>query len=115
QLKDTINSEKISFLLEELEKKLLDLQTKINLEIAFIGQYNAGKSTIISAISGIKSIKIGQDITTEIPQAYPWGNIVLVDTPGIFAGRPDHDEVSIAYMNKADLLVYVISTQGFSD
>lgn len=114
QLRDTIKSKKVSFLLEELEKKLSDLKKKINLEIAFVGQYSAGKSTIISAISGNKNIKIGQDITTDIPQPYNWGNILLVDTPGIYAGRPDHDAASIEYMNKADLLVYVITTQGFT-
>lgn len=114
QLRDTIKSEKVNFLLEELEKKLSDLKKKINLEIAFVGQYSAGKSTIISAISGNKNIKIGQDITTDIPQPYTWGNVILVDTPGIYAGRPDHDTASIEYMNKADLLVYTITTQGFT-
>jgi len=114
RLKSDINNDEAEFLFEKLEMKLSELQKKIKLEIAFVGQYNAGKSTIISAISGNKDIKIGQDITTDVPQAYPWGNILLIDTPGIYAGRPDHDKESIEYMNKADLLVYVITTQGFT-
>lgn len=114
QLKSTILKKEVKILIEELNKKLFDLKDKIKLEIAFVGQYSAGKSTIISALSGNKSIKIGQDITTDEPHAYPWGNVLLVDTPGINAGRPDHDRASIEYMDKADLLVYVITTQGFT-
>lgn len=109
-----IKNDDIIFIIEEFENKLSYLKKKIKLEIAFVGQYSAGKSTIISAISGNKNIKIGQDITTDIPKAYPWGNLLLIDTPGIYAGRPEHDKVSIEYMNKADLLVYVITSQGFT-
>lgn len=111
---DDIRKKEVVSIIDEFQDKLSDLQQKIKLEIAFIGQYNAGKSTIISAISGNKDIQIGQDITTDIPQAYPWGNLLLVDTPGIYAGRPEHDKVSIEYMNKAELLVYVITSQGFT-
>lgn len=111
---DGVENADIVFFANELNTKLNELKNKIKLEIAFVGQYSAGKSTIISAISGNKDIKIGQDITTDIPQAYQWGNLFLVDTPGIYAGRPEHDKVSIEYMNKADLLVYVITSQGFS-
>jgi len=109
-----IQNDEIVFMVDEFKNRLFDLQQKIKLEIAFVGQYSAGKSTIISAISGNEDIKIGQDITTDIPKAYPWGNLLLVDTPGIYAGRPEHDKVSIEYMNKADLLVYVITSQGFT-
>jgi predicted GTPase len=109
-----IEDERLTLVLDEFKNKLTDLQKKIKLEIALIGQYNAGKSSIISALTGNKSIKIGQNITTDIPKEYPFGNLFLVDTPGIYAGRPDHDKVSLEYMDKADLLVYVITSQGFS-
>lgn len=109
-----IKNNEIVYIVDEFKNKLSDLKQKIKLEIAFVGQYSAGKSTIISAISGNKDIKIGQDITTDIPQAYPWGNLLLADTPGIYAGRPEHDKISIEYMNKADLLIYVITSQGFT-
>lgn len=111
---DGIKNIEVTFMLDEFKNKINDLNLKMKLEIAFIGQYSSGKSTVISAISGNKNIKIGQDITTDSPQAYLWGNLMLVDTPGIYAGRPDHDKASIDYMNKADLLVYVITSQGFT-
>jgi len=110
-----IKDDELVFVIDEFKNKLIDLQKKIKLEIAFIGQYSAGKSTIISALTSNKNIKIGQDITTDIPKAYPWGKLFLIDTPGIYAGRPDHDKVSLEYMDKADLLIYVITSQGFSD
>lgn len=100
---------------KEFSEKALDLKKKIKLEIALVGQYSAGKSTIISALTGNQDIQIGQDITTDKPKAYEWGNDLVVDTPGIYAGRADHDKASLEYMDKADLLVYVISTQGFSE
>ncbi len=109
-----IDNREVDSIIKEFQSKINDLQKKIKLEIAFVGQYSAGKSTIISAITGNRDIKIGQDITTDTPQAYPWGNVILIDTPGIYAGRPEHDKISIDYMNRADLLVYVITTQGFS-
>ena len=99
---------------EEFLHKLDELSNKVKLEVAFIGQYSAGKSTIIYALTKNESIKIGQDITTDEATAYEWGNIMLVDTPGIYAGRPDHDEKSLQYMDHADLLIYVITTQGFT-
>jgi len=111
---------------DEKEKSVLELKTELNkkldeffkkeaLEIAFVGQYGAGKSTIIKALTNNKNIKTGQDITTDKPDRYKWGSVVLVDTPGIYAGRKEHDKLSIEYMNRADLLVYVITTQGFID
>ena len=109
-----IQNNEIITIVDEFKNRLSGLKQKIKLEIAFVGQYSSGKSTIISAISGNKDIKIGQDITTDSPEAYTWGKLLLVDTPGIYAGRPEHDKVSIEYMNKADLLVYVITSQGFT-
>ena len=112
--KELINNDEINSIIGEFLSKLADLQKKIKLEIAFIGQYSAGKSTIISALTGKRDIEIGQDITTDAPKAYQWGKVLLVDTPGIYAGRPDHDKVTLEYIDKADLLVYVITTQGFT-
>ena len=109
------DDQKVIDLLKDFKANITDLKSKINLEIAFVGQYNAGKSTIMKTLTGDDRIIIGQDVTTQKTESYSWGNVNLVDTPGIHAGRPDHDEISIKYMDKADLLVYVITSQGFSD
>lgn len=76
------------------------------LQIAFIGQYSAGKSTIISALTGDKNIKIGSDITTDKATSYVWQGIKLIDTPGIGTERRDHDEVTYDAIKQADLLVF---------
>lgn len=110
-----IEEQKVAHILNEAKEEIADLESKMKLEIAFIGQYSAGKSTIISALTKNNDIKIGQDITTAHPQPYQWGNVLLVDTPGILAGNEEHDSLSLRYMDKADLLVYVITVNGFDD
>ena len=45
-----IQNNEIIFIVDEFNNKLSDLKQKIKLEIAFVGQYSAGKSTIISKI-----------------------------------------------------------------
>ena len=52
-----------------------------------MGQYSSGKSNIISALTGRKDIKIDANVATDIVSEYLWNNIVLMDTPGILAGR----------------------------
>ena len=76
------------------------------LRIAFIGQYSAGKSTIISALTGKRKIKIGADITTDKATPYSWNGIEITDTPGIGTERQDHDEVTYTAIKQADLLVF---------
>lgn len=83
--------------------------------LVFAGQYSAGKSTIVKALTGL-DIATGHEITTEEAQAYDWHGIRVVDTPGIGTGRrPDHDEISYKAISDADLLVYVVTYAGFDD
>ncbi|THE13953.1 hypothetical protein E1I69_05455 [Bacillus timonensis] len=86
-----------------------------SLKMAISNRTNSAHSTIISALTNNKAIKIGQDVTTDVPQPYQWGNVLLIDTPGILAGNEEHDTLSLRYMDKADLLVYVITVNGFDD
>ncbi|WP_017662388.1 GTPase [Baaleninema simplex] len=76
------------------------------LKVAFIGQYSSGKSTIISALTGNRNIKIGADITTDKATPYDWNGIKIVDTPGIGTERKDHDEVTYREIEQSDLLVF---------
>lgn len=98
----------------KLEDKLRQKDAECRLTVAVCGQYSAGKSTLIHALTGDKTIAIGQDVTTSQVTTYPWGeNCLLADTPGICAGHMDHDEKSKSYMASADLLVYMVTIQGF--
>ncbi|AFY50506.1 putative GTPase [Nostoc sp. PCC 7524] len=81
--------------------------------VAFIGQYNAGKSTTISALTGKRDIKIDSDIATDKTTSYDWNGIKLIDTPGLFTDRKDHDDITYDAINKADLLVFSLTYMLF--
>lgn len=83
------------------------------LSIAFIGQYSAGKSTIISALTGRRDIHIDADIATDKTTAYAWNGVKLIDTPGLFTDREDHDEITYKAIEKADLLVFCLTYMLF--
>lgn len=85
------------------------------LTVAFVGQYNAGKSTIIKALTGNENISISSDVCTDAVTSYKWSDILLLDTPGIHAGRKDHDELTYNAINRADLLVFVITNELFDN
>ena len=84
------------------------------LSLAFAGQYSAGKSTLISALTGQDDIAIGADITTDATHRYNWNDVIVIDTPGIHTSvRPDHDLTTYAAISGADLLVFVITNELF--
>ena len=86
------------------------------LSLAFAGQYSAGKSTLISALTGRDDIAIGASITTEQTHRYPWEGVVIIDTPGIHTSiRPDHDDTAYDAIAGADLLVFVITNELFDE
>lgn len=86
------------------------------ISLVFAGQYSAGKSTIIKALTGIKSIAIGEGITTQEAHKYEWNGMTVIDTPGICTKlRPDHDEISFKAISEADMLVYIVTHNLFDD
>jgi hypothetical protein len=105
---------------EELEaiRQKLRLELKSHREqgfftVAFVGQYSAGKSTIISALTGRRDIHIDADIATDTTASYDWNGIKLIDTPGLFTDRPKHDEITYEAIDKADLLVFCLTYMLF--
>ncbi|MCQ2132129.1 MAG: 50S ribosome-binding GTPase [Bacteroidaceae bacterium] len=83
--------------------------------IVFAGQYSAGKSSILSILTGEK-LEVGQGVTTSQCNFLDWNGIEVVDTPGIHTQkRPDHDEITYNAMSEADLLVFVCTAEGFSE
>lgn len=84
------------------------------LNIVFVGQYSAGKSTIIRMLTGRNDITVGAGITTERTNSYYWNGMVITDTPGIHTEqRPDHDEISYRAIAAADVLIFVVTSHMF--
>ena len=82
--------------------------------LAFAGQYSAGKSTILRALTGLEDIATGAGITTAETRTLDWNGVQVVDTPGIHTSpRPDHDAISYEAISQADLLVFVITNELF--
>ncbi len=84
------------------------------LHVAVCGAYSSGKSTLVAFLTGRKDIKTGQGIVTDKASEYECDDWTIVDTPGICAGRPQHDEISLKFIERADLLIYMIPSKGFS-
>ncbi len=83
--------------------------------IVFVGQYSAGKSSILSILTGTQ-LEVGQGVTTSTCNFLDWNGIEVVDTPGIHTQkRPDHDEITYQAMSEADLIVFVCTAEGFSE
>lgn len=101
---------------QKLDAELYEANKRQELKLAFVGQYNAGKSTIISALTGNKDITIDANIATDVTSEYKWNNIILIDTPGILAGKvEEHDERTKAALKECDLIFYVLTSQLFDD
>lgn len=107
------SSEKLRTQSKFVPSKFVDEDKKIR--IVFVGQYSAGKSSILSILTG-KKLEVGQGVTTNKCNFLDWNGIEVVDTPGIHTQkRPDHDEITYNAMSEADLLVFVCTAEGFSE
>ncbi|MHC5719116.1 MAG: GTPase, partial [Nostoc sp.] len=94
KLLEQVNTPEISSIHSKLHQELKQYYEQGFLTVAFVGQYSAGKSTMMSALTGRRDIHIGADITTDKTTSYDWNGIQLIDTPGLFTDRKDHDEIT---------------------
>lgn len=85
------------------------------LTLAFVGQYDAGKSSIIKALTDRADIPIDADVCTTHVTAYAWHELMLLDTPGVQAGYTEHDAETAKAIVSADLVVFVITAELFSE
>ncbi len=86
-----------------------------SIKLVFVGQYSAGKSSIIKMLSGIDT-GIGAGIKTQEASTYLWNGLEIVDTPGIHTELcPDHDEKTYYQINHAALLIFVVTNEGFDN
>lgn len=115
QLMETYASYGLQVQLESLKSVLQSISSEEKIRVAFIGQYSAGKSSIVSALTGNGTIKIDSDISTTETTDYPWGDsVLLTDTPGLYTENTSHDEKTIDVIKKSDLLVYCITSDLFT-
>lgn len=115
QLLASIEDEKATALRQALRSGVKEYKQQGSLNIAFVGQYSAGKSTIISALTGRRDIHIDTDIATDKTTDYSWNGVRVVDTPGLFTDRKDHDEITYKAIDKADLLVFCLTHMLFDN
>lgn len=98
----------------KLKEQLDAAAQEEQIRVVFIGQYTAGKSTIISALTANKEIIIDSDIATSETADYSWNGVTLTDTPGLYTENPEHDARTIEMIKKSDLLVYCITSDLFN-
>ncbi len=109
---ETSDSARLCGLMAEARKHLV---SGAPLRIAFIGEFSAGKSSLIAALTGA-DIKINADVCTTVTREYPWHGVTLVDTPGIQAQQnaTDHDRIAREATIGADLVLFVITNELFN-
>lgn len=103
----------ISINMEPFEEVTINTEGMVN--IVFVGQYSAGKSSIIKMLTKNEGIEVGAAITTQNYTPYEWNGMYIVDTPGIQTGiREDHDTITAEAIQKADLIVFVVTNELFN-
>ncbi|WP_044561776.1 GTPase [Azospirillum sp. B4] len=109
---DTPDSALLRSLMSDARERVA---TNAPLRIAVIGEFSAGKSSLIRALTGTE-IKIDADVCTAETCEYPWQGIMLVDTPGIQAHEDDtdHDRIAREATVGADLVLFVITNELFN-
>ena len=107
------NTPELTAIRKKVRDELKEYREQGILGVAFVGQYSAGKSTIISGMTGRRDIHIDADIATDKTTNYDWNGIKLIDTPGLFTDRQDHDEITYDAINKSDLLVFCLTYMLF--
>jgi small GTP-binding protein len=95
----------------------LRVEARATPQLVLTGQYSAGKSTLIEALTNRAfSVGIGSGVTTDDVTTYDWdGDVQLVDTPGVHAGRPQHDERAEQALQSADLVLFAVTVELFDD
>lgn len=103
------------------ESKEVELELKLIADVGFVGMPNAGKSTLISALSYIR-VKIGAyPFTTLTPNlgftSYPDNTqLLLADIPGLIKNAHENKGLGMAFLKHVErttLLLFVIDISGF--
>ena len=98
------------------ESRHLDLELKILADVGLLGMPNAGKSTLIRAISSARPKVAGYPFTTRYPvlgvvQLGVDRNFVVADIPGLIRGAADGSGLGIEFLKhlqRTRLLLHVV-------
>lgn len=97
------------------EKVPQSLSSEDKVSIVFVGQYSAGKTSLIECLTG-KKLKTSGGICTDKCEAFEWNGLEIIDTPGIHTGlHPDHDEITYKKISEADLIIFMITSELFDE
>lgn len=83
------------------------------LQIMLFGSYNAGKSSLINALSASEVAPTGDIPKTATADRYEWNGCYLLDTPGVNAPI-EHEELTSEQVDRSELILFVIR-QGDQD
>lgn len=83
------------------------------IRIAFVGPYNAGKSSLIAALTRDLTIPRSGKPESFDALRYRWqGGVELVDLPGWFSGLTEHDDRANEDLRRnADLVAFVLTVE----
>lgn len=89
--------------------------------LAFCGDYSTGKSSLIrrllvdSDLPVPEGLEIRADPTTTHWAAYPWLDVVLVDTPGLRSGNAEHDKRAREALTEAAGVLFLFDNDLMTD
>ena len=91
------------------------LETNAKYQVSLLGEFSAGKSSLIMALTGAE-VATGAGVTTTEAKPFKWKGVTLVDTPGVQAetSETDHDEIARKSTLDADLILFVLTNELFN-
>lgn len=98
--------------LEHLASDVPDETDARPTRIAFVGPYNAGKSSLIAALT--KDLSLRRDAKPETVEVsyHDWNDLHLVDVPGWFSGFEAHDDTADDELRlHADLVAFCLTVE----
>jgi len=104
------DKQKVLSKLENIEKQIFD---NTNLTIAFVGEFNSGKTTLINILTNSNFSTSAKPETSQAVKV-TWNSYTIIDTPGLGSGNPNHDEETEKWLVGADLLIYVLTPDLFN-
>lgn len=115
QILETLKNSEYEQKMKDFLEKYREISKEETVRIVFAGEWSTGKSMIIRALTGDDSIKSGEGVVTHQVKSYAYHGVYLVDTPGLLSGNENDIRIAKQEIENADILVYCITSELFSD